>query len=533
MEDDDILDQSDWEAYDPSKVLVDVDPEAATGSPKDAIHLLSFPRGGRPPPGATSFSLDRRVRVQVLSDWLVRVEYAHDERLFEDRPTFCFVQRGLARGAETATVELLGERGLIVRTARMVVVVDPATGDVGVRGNGAIVARLVRTCDSLDDGIQGGTQGPGKVESEIGVPFVGLDGEDDGDLLGTCRTLDGADGYARRDWNTHVQRRVVRLGHGLLSRQGGITFIDDTSRPVFTEDGWFAERPSSDEYVDTYALASGADYLGALREFLHVAGPIPMVPRRYLGNWWSRYHAYTQAELGDLVLEFEKYRVPLSMCIIDMDWHLVKHEDGVPKASDGWTGYTWNQKLFPDPSGFIGWLHDRDLGTALNLHPAGSIYCHEKNYDAFARFIGAKALKSRDPIPFDVTDVMSCCAYFKTLIHPLEESSGDLGKWSWWCDWQQGAKSRLRGVDPLFVLNHLHFRDMERLVDGRTVRRPIVFSRFAGLGSHRTPIGFSGDTHSTWSSLAFQTFMTSTASNCAFTYWSHDVRFKVLSEPIC
>jgi len=39
------------------------------------------------------------------------------------------------------------------------------------------------------------------------------------------------------------------------------------------------------------------------------------------------------------------------------------------------------------------------------------------------------------------------------------------------------------------MLNHYHFLDSAR--DGK---RPITFSRYAGPGSHRYPIGFSGDT---------------------------------------
>jgi hypothetical protein len=206
-----------------------------------------------------------------------------------------------------------------------------------------------------------------------------------------------------------------------------------------------------------------------------------------------------------------------------MDWHLVAKDDGVAESSDGWTGYTWNKRLFPDPPGFIRWLHDRGTCTALNLHPGGGVHSHEERYEDYANFIGAKALDTRAPIPFDITDRMCASAYFKCLIHPLEEGAGDLAKWTWWCDWQQGGQSRLPGVDPLFLLNHLHYRDLDRRVDGRVVRRPVVFSRYAGHGSHRAPIGFSGDTHSTWDSLAFQPYMTATAANAAFTHWSHDI----------
>ncbi|MCA9962568.1 MAG: DUF5110 domain-containing protein, partial [Anaerolineales bacterium] len=88
----------------------------------------------------------------------------------------------------------------------------------------------------------------------------------------------------------------------------------------------------------------------------------------------------------------------------------------------------------------------------------------------------------------------------------------------WWMDWQQGELSTLPGLDPLWWLNHIHFYDLAR--DGK---RPFVFSRWGGLGNHRYPIGFSGDTHVTWSSLAFQPYFTATAANVGYGWWSHDI----------
>src|SRR5699024_737172 len=51
----------------------------------------------------------------------------------------------------------------------------------------------------------------------------------------------------------------------------------------------------------------------------------------------------------------------------------------------------------------------------------------------------------------------------------------------------------------------------------------VILSRYAGPGSHRYPIGFSGDTFITWASLKFQPYFTSTASNVGYTWWSHDI----------
>lgn len=88
----------------------------------------------------------------------------------------------------------------------------------------------------------------------------------------------------------------------------------------------------------------------------------------------------------------------------------------------------------------------------------------------------------------------------------------------WWLDWQSGSHSKVPGLDPLWVLNHLHFLDSAR--DGK---RPLTFSRYAGPGSHRYPVGFSGDTIVTWESLNFQPYFTATASNIGYGWWSHDI----------
>ena len=192
-----------------------------------------------------------------------------------------------------------------------------------------------------------------------------------------------------------------------------------------------------------------------------------MIPRYILGNWWSRYWEYSQDELQSLMQEFREREIPLSVCIVDMDWHITK----TGNTSDGWTGYTWNRELFPDPPGFIRWLHEQGLRTALNLHPARGIHPHEEQYEAMAKWMGVDPA-SREPIPFDITDPRFVEGYIELLHHPYEEMGVDF----WWMDWQQGRKSRVPGLDPLWWINHLHFYDLGR--DGR--KRPFVFSRWGG-----------------------------------------------------
>jgi hypothetical protein len=328
---------------------------------------------------------------------------------------------------------------------------------------------------------------------------------DAGNLRGTTRTLDTVEGA------THLEP-------GLVSRSGWAV-VDDSASLVFDEAGWLRPRSAPDN-VDLYFFGYGHDYAGCLEDFFRLAGPVPLIPRWMLGNWWSRYWEYTQEELLALMDEFQDHGVPFSVCVVDMDWHLTD----TGNTSSGWTGYTWNRDLFPRPDAFLKDLHERGLRVSLNLHPAEGIHPHEEQYPAMARRLGIDP-DSRQPVPFDIADPEFAAAYFQILHHPQEARGIDF----WWIDWQQGERSGLAGLDPLWWLNHLHFHDLAR--DGR--RRPVVFSRWGGLGNHRYPIGFSGDTIVSWRSLAFQPYFTATAANVGYGWWSHDIggHYRGIEDP--
>jgi len=314
------------------------------------------------------------------------------------------------------------------------------------------------------------------------------------DLGGTARTLDEIDG-------------PVDLEPGLLSRDG-FTVVDDSTSLLRTADGWVEPRPAAGS--DLYFFGYGLDFTAALHDFFTLTGPGPLLPRWALGNWWSRFHRYSDAEYLALMDRFRAAGIPLSVAVLDMHWHLV---DIDPELGSGWTGYTWDPELFPDPKAFLSALHDQDLRVALNVHPADGVRRHEAAYPAVAAELGRAPDDGRE-IAFDVTSRAFVDAYLRHLHHPHEEAGVDL----WWLDWQSGAHSRVPGLDPLWMLNHIHFHD-----SGRTGARPLTFSRYAGLGSHRYPIGFSGDSVISWATLAFQPYFTATAANVGYHWWSHDI----------
>lgn len=414
--------------------------------------------------------MGERYRISVLTTGLIRLEYS-EQGIFEDRPTQIVWNRDLG----SCDFQVIDEEdNLEIITDRLHLRYDKkafSTNGLSIEAKGSLFPF-------------GNVWRYGDETKLLNI----------GELKGTARTLDNANGE-------------IPLERGLVS-QLGHSVLDDSRSLVIREDGWVDTR--SNPETDLYFWGYGTDYLACIQDFYRLCGTTPMIPRYALGNWWSRYHKYTEETYRELIEHFEKEKVPVSVAVIDMDWHLVNVDE---KYGSGWTGYTWNREFFPDPKRFLGWLHEQGLHVTLNVHPADGVRAYEEMYEPMGKALGVDTDKEL-PIAFDVSDEKFMEAYFTYLHHTREEEGVDF----WWIDWQQGGVSKVEGLDPLWMLNHYHFLD-----NGRDGKRPMTFSRYAGPGSHRYPIGFSGDTVVSWKSLAFQPYFTASASNIGYGMWSHDI----------
>jgi Glycosyl hydrolases family 31 len=402
-------------------------------------------------------------RVTVLDAGLFRIEWS-DDGAFEDRASTFAQRRDLPPVRFTVDRD---EKGVVVTTARARLRYD---------GTPFSPHGLVVECLGRDAG-----------RWRYGEPTR--------DLGGTARTLDDVDGR-------------TELGSGVVAADG-IAVVDDSPSFLFTDDGWIGTREPGRR--DLYVFAHGRDFTAAVQAFYAVSGHPMRLPRWALGNWWSRYHPYTADEYLALMDRFRAEHLPFSVAVIDMDWHRVGSVP--PEFGTGWTGYSWERSLFPDPPAFLRALHERGLRVTLNLHPADGVRAFEDAYPDTAGAVGVDPDTER-AVPFDPADPVFLRAYFETLHHPLEAQGVDF----WWIDWQQGRTSNRPGVDPLWLLNHFHHLDAAR--DGGP---GMTFSRYAGPGSHRYAVGFSGDAVVSWASLAFQPEFTATAANIGYCWWSHDI----------
>lgn len=434
-------------------------------------------------------------RFTVLTPEMVRIEYS-DKALFEDRATFAIINRNL----DVPVFEKLEDSEYIyINTDKLSLKYrkgsDPVTHPASARNLSVTINHNGREVLWY----------PGKPD-----PL---------NLKGTCRTLDSSNGDNKRS----------ELENGLISRSGW-SVIDDswtTGRPdggrsfalqPAEEIGfdWWAERNDTNA-LDIYFLGYGSNYKKALADFTKIAGKIPLPPAFVFGYWYSKYASYTSDDYRNIMADLAKNDIPCDVMILDMDWHW-NGDQNDSNGRGGWTGWSWNTKLIPDPKGLLDDIHSKNFKIGLNLHPADGI-TQSESPEYFAQMNASLNGKYGDSnnIPWMLDNTDFTKSFTSTILRDHESEGVDF----WWLDWQQHLTSPYtNGLGETFWCNHVFFNDM---VKNRPDVRPVIFHRWGGLGSHRYQIGFSGDALINFPTLAFQPYFTATASNVGYGYWGHDL----------
>ncbi|MCR5130488.1 MAG: DUF5110 domain-containing protein [Prevotella sp.] len=426
-------------------------------------------------------------RFTVLTPEMIRIQYS-DKKEFEDRATFAVINRRLP----VPTFKVRKRRGwLTIKTSALTLKYKIGSKISATDAEGLNISLTMN----------------GKpVEWHPGL-------KDEQNLKGTTRTLDGSQGDSKEK----------ELENGLLSRSGWA--IIDESPTTKRGDGsttfafdeqhdsisWLAE-PVDKNAVDWYFLGYGHQYKKALGDFVKIAGRQPMPPLYVLGYWYSKYQRYTADEFMQIANDVRQNQIPMDVMIFDMDWH-----------TEGWTGWTWDRSIIPDPEGLIDFMHQKGLKVALNLHPADGVDDDEDFFNEVRTDMGLPDSVRR--VPWNLSDPKFYHSMFNRILRAREQQGVDF----WWIDWQQNLTSKfVEGLGETFWCNHVFYNDMRV---NRTDRRPLIYHRWGGLGCHRYPIGFSGDAYSTFPTLAWQPYFTATASNVCFGYWGHDLGGHVQNGP--
>ncbi len=280
--------------------------------------------------------------------------------------------------------------------------------------------------------------------------------------------------------------------------------ICDTPRIIVPHGGYSVER--SGEYVvqenvqDVYLLLCNKNAKLLRKLYVELTGKPEFVRLSALGGWNSKYYAYTEEQAKQLILDYEKYNVPLDVMVIDTDWR---------SCENGW-GYDINTKLFPDMKRFFDFAHTHGVEVMFNDHPEPVDGAHV----------------------FDHREI----AYRESKLQSLMKKGLDV----WWYDrnWTTRLESPTQNVRWETFGLYL-FADITRHYwqtvsnDTEIYRRPVImgnavnvvngcYEKIFDSASHRYSVQWTGDISSDSDSLAQEVFTLVKAGNNCVPYVNSD-----------
>lgn len=308
-----------------------------------------------------------------------------------------------------------------------------------------------------------------------------------------------------------------------LGLQRGVAygiFFDNSYRSYFNfgkssqQRAWFGAEGGELNYY----FFDGPSIKKILGRYADLTGHMPLPPLWTLGNQQSRWSYYPDSMIEEVVNEYRKRDLPLDVIYLDIDY------------MNGYRVFTFDKERFPDPKGLADKLRRQGVKVVTIVDP-GIKYPPDKNerYHAFDQGLEKNFFQRRRNGDLFVPRVWPGESVFVdyTLpearrwwgdLHRIYTDNGIAGIWndmnepSDFVDqtgknqldvvsYDEGEKTTHAKNRNTFALlmSRATYEGLERL---QPDRRPYVITRAAYAGIQRYATMWTGDTNSTWESLA-------------------------------
>ncbi len=321
-----------------------------------------------------------------------------------------------------------------------------------------------------------------------------------------------------------------------LSNRGYGVFVNHPERVEFevaTENVSKVAFSVAGESLD-YFFIDGPSMKEVLMRYTDLTGKPGLPPQWTFGLWLSTSFTtdYDEKTVMSFIDGMLTRGIPLSVFHFDCCWMREFH----------WTDFIWDERVFPDPAGMLGRIHEKGIRVCVWINP----------------YIGQES---------SLFDEGMEKGYF------LKRQNGDVWQWDMWqpglaivdftnpdaCRWYQEKLEMLldmgvdcfktdfgeriptdavyhNGADPVKMHNfyaYLYNQTVYRVLEEkRGKEEAVLFARSATAGGQKFPVHWGGDCWSDYESMeeSLRGGLSLTASG--FGFWSHDIGgFESTSTP--
>ncbi|MCZ4299647.1 alpha-xylosidase [Microbacterium oxydans] len=409
-----------------------------------------------------------------------------------------------------------------------------AVGGRRVTGSGHKAQGYIRLADDaqVDPGIVGNARQGGcppaastfvheQLDLGVGEQIYGL-GERFGPLVKNGQTVE----VWNADGGTSSEQAYKNVPFHLSSRGYGV-LVNDPGHVSYEIGSEAVERVQfsvSGEVLEYFVIA-GPTPKEVLGRYTALTGRPPIVPAWSYGLWLSTSFTtdYDEQTVNSFLDEMATRELPVSVFHFDCFW----------MREFNWSDFEWDPRVFPDPEGMLGRLHERDLRVCVWINPYIAQRSPLFREAADQGFLVKRAdgtvwqwdLWQAGMGLVDFTKP-EATAWYQAKLRTLVSQGVDCFKTDFgeriptdvvWAD----------GADPERMHNlytDLYNRAVhDVLTEARGAGDAVLFARSATAGGQSMPVHWGGDSTSTYTSMAETLRGGLSLALSGFAFWSHDI----------
>ncbi|MFK3835520.1 alpha-xylosidase [Microbacterium sp. NPDC087868] len=360
-----------------------------------------------------------------------------------------------------------------------------------------------------------------QLDLGVGEQIYGL-GERFGPLVKNGQTVD----VWNADGGTSSEQAYKNVPFHLSSRGYGV-LVNDPGHVSYEIGSEAVERVQfsvSGEQLEYFVIA-GPTPKDVLGRYTALTGRAPVVPAWSYGLWLSTSFTtdYDEQTVNSFLDEMAARELPVSVFHFDCFW----------MREFNWCDFEWDPRVFPDPEGMLGRLHDKDLRVCVWINPYIAQRSPLFREAADQGFLVKRAdgsvwqwdLWQAGMGLVDFTNP-EATAWYQSKLRALVAQGVDCFKTDFgeriptdvvWAD----------GADPERMHNlytDLYNRAVyDVLTEARGEGDAVLFARSATAGGQSMPVHWGGDSTSTYTSMAETLRGGLSLALSGFAFWSHDI----------
>ncbi|MBA8815257.1 alpha-D-xyloside xylohydrolase [Microbacterium halimionae] len=360
-----------------------------------------------------------------------------------------------------------------------------------------------------------------QLELGIGELVYGL-GERFGPLVKNGQSVD----VWNADGGTSSEQAYKNVPFYLTNRGYGV-LVNDTGHVSFEIGSEAVERVqfSVEGEALEYFVFAGPTPKDVLARYTSLTGRPPVVPAWSYGLWLSTSFTtdYDEATVSSFIDEMATRELPVSVFHFDCFW----------MREFNWCDFEWDPRVFPDPTGMLARLHEKDLKVCVWINP----YIGQRS-PLFSEAAAHGYLVTRADGSVWQWDMWQAgmglvdftnpeaTAWYQSKLRALVDQGVDCFKTDFgeriptdvtWAD----------GSDPMRMHNQyaqLYNKAVyDVLAAAKGANEAVLFARSATAGGQTMPVHWGGDSTSSFVSMAETLRGGLSLAFSGFAYWSHDI----------